>query len=124
MKRKRYTEAPTAGLGFTAHAPAPLRNASRAGCVSTALPLSRVEPGLNRVDHHRRERDFLIEGVLAQTLMKIDREMNRGLVAADSTVERTGNRERRQPPSRPTHSQRANKPGQHRSQPARWHSAP
>ena len=42
MKRKRYTEAPTAGLGVTAYAPAPLRNASRAGCVSIALPFARV----------------------------------------------------------------------------------
>jgi len=105
MKRKRYTEAPTAGLGFTAYAPAPLRNASRAGCVSTALPRSRVEPRLNGIDHHRGDRNFLIEGVLANALVKIDRKVNRSLAEALPVL-------------------RTNESGQHRSQPAWWYTPP
>jgi len=89
-----------------------------------ALPLSRVEPRANRVDHHGRERDLLIERVLAQALMKINRQMNRRLAAPDWAVERTGNQERRQTPSRPARSQRANESGQHRPQPAWWRAAP
>ena len=50
--------------------------------VGAALPLSRVEPRANRVDHHRRERDFVIEGVLADPLMEIDREVDRRLAEA------------------------------------------
>lgn len=41
---------------------------------ATALPLSRVEPRLTGVDHHRGQRDFVIAGVLANPLVKIDRE--------------------------------------------------
>jgi hypothetical protein len=36
------------------------------------LPFASVEPLLDGIDHHRRERDFLIEGVLAYALMQID----------------------------------------------------
>ena len=42
-----------------------------------ALPFATVEPRLDGIDHHRGERNFLIEGVLADALMKIDRAMNR-----------------------------------------------
>ncbi|MGB5523708.1 MAG: hypothetical protein WBM96_14160 [Polyangiales bacterium] len=51
-----------------------------------ALPLPLIKPRLDRVDHHRGERDFLIEGVLANALVKIDREVNRCLASADPTV--------------------------------------
>jgi hypothetical protein len=34
---------------------------------------------LDGVDNHRGERDFLIEGVLPNALVKIDREVDRGL---------------------------------------------
>ena len=47
-----------------------------------ALPLARVEPRLNRVDRHRGERDLLVEGVLANALVKIEREVNRRLAEA------------------------------------------
>jgi hypothetical protein len=40
--------------------------------VAAALPFASVEPFLDGIDHHRRERDFLIERVLAYALMKID----------------------------------------------------
>ena len=68
---------------------------------AVTLPLSRVKPCANRVDHHRGECDLLIERVLADALVKLDWEMNRGLAAARSAVERTGHQERRQQPSRP-----------------------
>ena len=42
-----------------------------------ALPFAGVEPCANRVDHHRGERDLLVERVLPDALMKIDRQMNR-----------------------------------------------
>jgi hypothetical protein len=44
-----------------------------------ALPFASVEPCLDGIDHHGRERDFLIERVLANALVKLDREVNRGL---------------------------------------------
>ena len=47
-----------------------------------ALALASVEPRANRVHHHRRERDLLIERVLPDALMKIDRQMNRRLAEA------------------------------------------
>jgi len=73
----------------------PRERTSHFAMSAVTLPLSRVEPRLNRVDHHRGERDLLVEGVLADALMKLDRQMNRGLAAAHSAVERTGNQERR-----------------------------
>jgi len=50
--------------------------------VRVALPFACVEPCLNGVDHHCGERDFLIEGVLANALMKIDGKVNRSLAEA------------------------------------------
>jgi acetyl esterase/lipase len=54
------------------HEPAMLRarrwRALRAG----ALAFACVEPRFDGVDNHRGERDFLIEGVLAYALVKID----------------------------------------------------
>jgi len=47
-----------------------------------ALPFPLVEPRLNRVDHHRGERDLLVEGVLPDALMQIDRQVNRRLAEA------------------------------------------
>ena len=44
-----------------------------------ALPLAGVEARLDGVDHHRRERDFLIEGILPNALVKIDREVDRSV---------------------------------------------
>jgi len=35
---------------------------------------ARIEPRANRIDHHRGERDLLIEGVLPNALVKIDWE--------------------------------------------------
>ncbi len=52
------------------------------GNVRLSVPFASVEPRLDGVDHHRGERDFLIEGGLAQALMKINRQMNRGLPEA------------------------------------------
>ena len=49
-----------------------------------AVPFARVEPLLDGVDHHCRERDLLVERVLAHALMKIDWQMNRSLAEAIS----------------------------------------
>jgi hypothetical protein len=46
---------------------------------ATALPFAGVEPRLDGIDHHGRERHFLIERVLADALVKLDWEMNRRL---------------------------------------------
>ena len=50
--------------------------------MGAALPFARVEPRLDRFHHHRRKRHFLIERVLADALVKIDREVNRSLSEA------------------------------------------
>ena len=49
------------------------------------LPFPRIKLRFNRIDHHRGQRDFLIEGVLPNALVKIDREVDRGLASGDST---------------------------------------
>jgi hypothetical protein len=47
-----------------------------------ALPFATVEPRLDGIDHHRRECDFPIERMLADALVKLDGEVNRGLAEA------------------------------------------
>ena len=49
---------------------------------SGALPFACVEPRFDRIDHHRGERNLLIEGVFPNALMKINRQMNPGLAEA------------------------------------------
>ena len=50
--------------------------------MGAVLPFASVEPRLNGINHHGGERDFLIERVLADALVKLDREVNRGLAEA------------------------------------------
>jgi len=52
---------------------------------------ARIEPRANRIDHHRGERDLLIEGVLPNALVKIDwetDEKNRSAMFATLPSER------------------------------------
>ena len=50
--------------------------------MGAALPFAGVEPRLDRINHQDRERNFLIERVLADALVKPDWEVNRGLPEA------------------------------------------
>ena len=54
---------------------------------SIALPLARVEPGFDGIDHHGPERDLAVERVLAKSLVKVHRKMNRGLTEALTVFE-------------------------------------
>ncbi len=57
--------------------------------MGAVLPFASVEPRLNGINHHGGERDFLIERVLADALVKLDREVNRGLAEALPSLART-----------------------------------
>jgi len=63
-----------------------------------ALPFASVEPIFDGVDHDRGERDFLVEGVLADPLVKIDWEVDRSLAKAFAQIGIVG---RWRPPAEP-----------------------